>query len=717
MKNGLLNKILIYTILLFPIIIFIIYINRFPLLLPKYFAYFFSQFNPNEFVFPIHLVREIVFIVWFTFNSVMLGVFVIYGLNMKPSLKEELFAISFPIGFLIQSMLVFLLGIVGLLFSSVLYVMMILISGISIYLLLKNNFKILKQFKESPSSFSSIPVRLKIFGVIILISVLAIIFLSASTPPIQSDGIRYHLTAPQEYLKSHRLHYIPNNAYTNLPFVVEMNFLIAMGTFGDLEAQCVHVLCLIFSMILIYVFILNITKNPTLSFLGSLLYLSIPSATIISSWPFIDQGIIMFFIFHLFILIKIYDYLRGIDGSQNGESKTLGSLIVLSGISMGGLLGTKYTMVVVWLFSGLILSVMMLIYKRNANNLKFIVQKVFLYFLISFIIFSPWLIKNIYYTGNPVYFLMNSVFKGGEWTDESAKFLASKMAEKGVGKSLKNFITGTYDLTFKWWLYEHFNPGPIPLMLVIFVLMSLIKVVPKYSAEPAELSSNQFKCVIIFLYLFLSYGVWFFSYQGGRFFMSCIALIIILGMTGAYNLFHFCKSEFINKIFISVIFCGVIYSSLWSIRYICNETNPPTLPVALGFQTRDDFLKSALNYYNCALFANAQVLPPSKILLVGEHRGYYFKCDYVASDWFDSPMLLSFIRKTKNNEDLFSLLKRMNIDYVFFNFDELSKYREAYYRTRFSPEEYERVVAFEKSDKFKILFNDGGNKIIAKIIK
>ena len=68
--------------------------------------------------------------------------------------------------------------------------------------------------------------------------------LYALTPEVQSDAVRYHLAAPQEWLKAGRLSYLPYNAFSNFPSNIEMLFLFGLGLAGDLLAKGFHFLFL-----------------------------------------------------------------------------------------------------------------------------------------------------------------------------------------------------------------------------------------------------------------------------------------------------------------------------------------------------------------------------------------------------------------------------------------------------------------------------------------
>jgi hypothetical protein len=86
------------------------------------------------------------------------------------------------------------------------------------------------------------PAEWAVLAAIAILQFLALLY--ALTPEIQSDALRYHLAAPQEWLKRGRLSYLPYNAFSNFPSNIEMLFLFGLGLAGDLLAKGFHFLFL-----------------------------------------------------------------------------------------------------------------------------------------------------------------------------------------------------------------------------------------------------------------------------------------------------------------------------------------------------------------------------------------------------------------------------------------------------------------------------------------
>jgi 4-amino-4-deoxy-L-arabinose transferase-like glycosyltransferase len=132
---------------------------------------------------------------------------------------------------------------------------------------------------------------------------------------------------------------------------------------------------------------------------GSLFFLSIPVIIRLSSTVYVDLGLICFFFASILYLFHWIEY-----------SFKLKYLIV-SAVFCGLALGTKYNGLVGLFLLGLFVP---FVYSRYHAGQKFQAVKAigfcFSFVLVSLMVFSPWMIRNVVWTGNPVYPLYKSVF-------------------------------------------------------------------------------------------------------------------------------------------------------------------------------------------------------------------------------------------------------------------------------------------------------------------
>ncbi|MCD6385957.1 hypothetical protein J7M23_09310, partial [Candidatus Sumerlaeota bacterium] len=212
------------------------------------------------------------------------------------------------------------------------------------------------------------------------------------------------------------------------------------------------------------------------------------------------------------------------------------------------------------------------------------------------------------------------------------------------------------------------------------------------------------------------YLLWYFTYQSNRFMIPLYALTALIIVAVAVKLWHYWKP--LSWLSVMLIVLNCIYGSLWSVRWILTEAQPHPLPVVLGFESRDHYLRKALNYYPCAQWLNLKVGNSAKVLFVGEHRGYYFsKIEFLGSDWYDTPYIIHLIRHTRDNDELFDWLRQHKVRYVLMNLSELRLYYEKYFKPRFTDEELRRFEAFIHSENLHRIFPPGTSQTFICEIK
>jgi len=686
---------------------FLFYWHLFPLRLSHYFASFFSQFGYYE-GFNYGLILDLIYltlIFWFAFT---IGFILLVRGGMSLHSPLQTFVLASSLGLLFLGMFTFFVGIVGFLHSWLFHFLVIFsIPVLSVIITSpKYHQSFVQAFSTKPRGASGFPL-LRLIVMIILLIVLCITFLYTLTPPIQSDGLRYHLAAPQEYIKHHRIHYIPFSAFSNFPFLIEMLFTLGMLLRSDILAKLIHFSLMLLSVLTLLLIweefllpefqkLIGTNENPFLRLphrlILALLFLSTPAISIVGCWSFIEHGVNAFF------LLLIYSLLRFIKIRNQKE-------LNLAAIYAGAVLSTKYTMLAVVMFAILwLFFTLAIVQKEKLTRTVYLLLR---FTIIAFLIASPWFVKNAINTGNPVYPFAWRIFDGGEWSTKNATLYRNKTKEKGFPPSISTFLTIPWDTAIYWHRFGNFNPGPLYLLTFPFLVAFALLIFLRTSTR--EFLSLRTVCYFAFTYLLF----WFFTYQSNRFLIPVLILAIPLVLIVTMKIYHFWRP--LAAVMLTVVIGASLYGSLWTVRWILTEAYPHPLPVVLGFESRRLYLTKALNYYPSAMWLNKNVgLRGGKVLFIGEHRTYYFdKVEIFASDWFDTPVILYAIRRTKDNEELFHYLKEKGVRYILYNREELliGRQEELYYRPRFTEKEWIRYQEFLCSPRLSLLWQCPGHQI------
>jgi hypothetical protein len=139
----------------------------------------------------------------------------------------------------------------------------------------------------------------------------------------------------------------------------------------------------------------------------------------------------------------------------------------------------------------------------------------------------------------------------------------------------------------------------------------------------------------------------------------------------------------------------------WTWRYLACDQYPPPYRAAGGWISREDYQREALNYYPAVEWLGLHARPGEKVFYIGEHRGYPSRIPVTASDWFDVPCILHYIRSTNSNDALLDRLRAEGHAYVVYHSGELALYRERYFRPRFTVGEWDRFLELLESPRLR----------------
>ena len=249
----------------------------------------------------------------------------------------------------------------------------------------------------------------------LLIVPLVIALFAASLPPgmlwqAEANGydvLEYHLQGPREYYDAGRITFLPHNVYTSFPQQMEMLYLLLMHLAGSvyaaaIPAQLLHASCGILAVIALgcwagpgwprWLVVLLAGSTPWLAYLGCLAY--------------VENGMLLFAAVAAGLII---DHYRERTNADWRTALTAGLCAGLAG-------GCKYTALV---FVALALELAWLTTMRASFKLR--AQRIAIYGIGVLLAFSPWLIRNAAFTGNPVHPFAHEWFGGRAWSADQAR--------------------------------------------------------------------------------------------------------------------------------------------------------------------------------------------------------------------------------------------------------------------------------------------------------
>ncbi|HPF38579.1 MAG TPA: glycosyltransferase family 39 protein [Phycisphaerae bacterium] len=203
------------------------------------------------------------------------------------------------------------------------------------------------------------------------------------------DVLEYHLGAPRDYFDAGRIHYLPNNIYSNFPFQVEMLYLLSMVLHGDAVAAVytAKLVNLFLAAIAVFaIFRAGSRVSQRVGVAAGVLAGTTPFLVYLSGVAYVENGMLMFTAAALLAALGIFD-------DNAGATRRA----LLAGVLAGFAAGCKYTalpMVATPLLGYVAI-------KSVRTNRRFAAPAVMLAGVV--IAMAPWLIRNVAATGNPVF--------------------------------------------------------------------------------------------------------------------------------------------------------------------------------------------------------------------------------------------------------------------------------------------------------------------------
>lgn len=566
--------------------------------------------------------------------------------NDSGELRERVPLISIALGLGALSLIMFVLGVLGLFYPATAY--SILLAGGLLGL------------KEARGLWQSLRatlgrgrLELSFFEALLLLTLamaLLMGFLGALAPPFLGDDMVYHLVAPKAYLANHRIIEIPRNIYTYFPMGTEMLYVLAMLLKNDVLAKLIHYLFGVLIVISIYRYAGQVGLPRRHGLMAAAIFYTVPTVWYISAWSaYIDLALAFFLTTALFAYIESYRSPRRI-------------WPVVSGLSLGFALGTKFTalyMVPVFLL-GLAIREAARPGERSAGaTLKNILLPVILCLLVP----SPWYIKNIYYTGNPFFPFFLDIIPTREvagWDAERARnYLAMLGRYGGPEKSVGDYLLLPWNLTVnaKFVAPRFFDGiiGPVFLM-----------VLPAFFLLRGRLA-KEIKIIVCFGALYFAF--WAFSSQQARFLVPLLPPLSLAAAWSVENLTSARRAEpaapaRLRRCLLSLVVLALL-ANLLTIAYYFSSYNP--LSYVAGLESRRDYLAKRLDYYELYEFINKNLPRESKIFLVDTGNfTYYLERDYYADFIFEDHTLGRIVNQARAPEEVRQRFKELGMTHLLY---------------------------------------------------
>lgn len=578
---------------------------------------------------------ELIYFLVFLLVSFSIGRKILPLFRLKIDFLEEIiFGICF--GYIILGYLTFFLAVFGLLYQIIFYFIFI----IGIIILLFDLPYIVKKVR-------SIKLDLK-FGfnlntilILILVFFIFINLIPSMAPVWGFDATGYHLAVPKLYMRAHSFVYLPWIIESNMPFFTEMLYLIGMILENGVLAQLIGYSFGILLVLAIFSFSKRFFSFRAGLF-AALIFFTVPSFMEVLVRPESDVPLA------LFCFLAIYTFAIWL---KNIDLKWL----VVSAIMTGIALSIKYTAGIG--FIALLFFMLINLFTLKEKGLFYKAKLFILFFIIAILVFSPWLIKNYYYTSNPVFPLLYDTFGGKYLTKENVLTLM------GIGGGIK------VDLLDYILLPWHLTMSILKFPSIMGIGAAFLAFVPLFFF----LSRKRFIHYFILGFSFLAITAWFFTgFHYIRFLLFALpGLSIISALTVCLLLDY--NNKAVKRITLLVLLSVLLFSAvLWV------GMNMKHFPVIFGFESEEQFYDKLKDYnlYEASKFINENTPPDSKILIVKDARGYFMDRGYIRYNIHYT----TYFNEFDTDEKFINWLKGAGVTHILINhnFDNVSTIKVVY---------------------------------------
>ena len=527
--------------------------------------------------------------------------------------------------------------------------------------------------------------------------VISIVVLSC-VPPISKDALVHDLAVPKLYLDHGGMYEIPSMSFSYYPMNLDLLYVIPLYFGQDIVPKFIHFVFALLTAWIIFSY-LKVRTNITFGVLGVLFFLSIPIIVKLSTTVYVDLGVIFFSTASVLLLFKWIEY-----GFHFGP-------LVLSAVSCGLAMGTKYNGLITFLLAALLVPFSYSRYSRKGQNRFFnALGYTAIFCLLALTVFSPWMIRNYHWKGNPIYPLYQN------WFGLSKHGSIRVVDQKAQGQKMDRGVFTYRNVIYKekWWeiallpiriFYQgkdgdpqHFDGKLNPFLLIL----------PIFAFYRTREGPDQVKREkgILLIYSLLFFFFAFFTQDLRIRYVSPIipALVIlsILGLETIHKAALAIKTETARDISLAVVGLLVIFSMTFNVNYLIDQFRGIQPFVYLkGEISRDDYIARHRPEYPAMLYINKHLPQDSLILFVflGK-RGYYCDRPYIVSG--ESRMRRLF-QKTETPEEILKAFKRQGLTHLVICVPIFSRWIDANFDT-----EKKKIITELFTKHIKTLYHENG---------
>jgi hypothetical protein len=461
-----------------------------------------------------------------------------------------------------------------------------------------------------------------------------------SVPPTTRDELTHHLAIPRLYADHGKIFEIQFSLPSFYPMLLDMFYVPFVHWEWDFVPKLVHGWFGFLTGLLLCGY-LGLRLNLIYGLLGWFFFMSTPVVVRLSNLAYVDLGLTFFSTASLLGIVL---------WKERPSPGWLG----ISGVMAGFALATKPNGILFFF----LISLLLLGQMSGAGPIRVWGTKLLLFGAGAFVVFAPWLLRNFFWTGNPLFPFFSNVFGGGESVGGNSgldlfatrRFLYGESWWQIVALPLRIFFFGRDDQP------QYFD-GVLNPMLFVFLPWAFRG---KWREEK--------RLLFFFAICYLLYAICLTDLRI-RYVLPIIPPLVILLVYAIHNIYLRISRPWglvavgIGLVALNLVYVGSYFQRVSPVDYL------------VGRETREHYLASALAEYPVFEYINSNLPMSARVYLIFiGRRAYYCRRDYFHDDgelpWF----LVRAIRQSHEPRNIEEALKRKRVTHLMVREDLLQKF-------------------------------------------
>lgn len=531
-------------------------------------------------------------------------------------------------------------------------------------------------------------------GVMLVPMTLAIAVL-CMVPPVCRDALVHHLAVPKLYLRAGGMIELPDLFFSYYPMNLDLLYLIPLYFGNDIIPKFIHYAFALATAGLLHGYLAP-AVGRRIALWSTLFFLSIPIIIKLSITVYVDLGLAFFSTAALIMVLR-----------WNREPERHGFLVGAA-VCCGLAMGTKYNGLVIFFTLTSMVSLLYFRQNRERRRTSGAITTVVLFISIAMLTFSPWMIRNWHWTGNPLFPLYQRIFSSSEIPDQGETLHIDPFTYRRevLGESTWEILLLPFRIFFQGrdgdarYFDGRLNPALLLLPPAAFRRRS---VMDTYRNE---------KLIMLYYCLIVGMITFFTTPARVRYYVPVVPTLTILSAFGMHRLL---TDTSIHRTLRYLSVTGILLCLVWNMNYL-REQYSIVQPIRYlsGEWSRDEYIERFRPEYAAMKYINAHVPDDSRILFffMGR-RGYYCDRPYLfdlMTEGFKTMMdsrLVRWLNESSSSEEFLLRLRNAGITHFLIN----THIFEQWISEDLSPDIQQKLRAF-LAPHLELLFNKNGFAIM-----